>query len=68
MAKKLDADDAKLIRQLYVEGLTMAAIGAKFDISATHVWRIVHGEQHGEHGNCPFCGQRLPDQEGADRG
>lgn len=65
--KKLTDDDVRNIRALYIDGLTMKQIADKFEVTAPHVWRIVHGEQGGEHGNCPFCGQRLPDNGEAAR-
>lgn len=43
-AKKLDESDVLLIRELRAQcGMSYRAIGAKFEVSAMSVWRIVNG-------------------------
>jgi transcriptional regulator with XRE-family HTH domain len=45
--RKLDPEDVILIRELREEGLTMQAIADKFEVSKTHVSKIVNGKVWG---------------------
>ena len=40
--RKLEPEDVLLIRELRDEGLTMQAIAEKFEVSKTHVSKIVN--------------------------
>jgi len=42
--RKLDPEDVILIRELRKEGLTLESIARKFDVTKTHVSKIVNGK------------------------
>ena len=41
-SRKLDPEDVLLIKALREEGLTLQSIAEKFEVSKTHVHKIVH--------------------------
>lgn len=42
--RKLDPEDVILIRELREEGLTLESIARKFDVTKTHVSKIISGK------------------------
>ena len=42
--RKLDPEDVILIRELRKEGLTLESIARKFEVTKTHVSKIVNGK------------------------
>jgi len=42
--RKLDPEDVILIRELRKEGLTLESIAHKFEVTKTHVSKIVNGK------------------------
>jgi plasmid maintenance system antidote protein VapI len=45
--RKLDPEDVILIRELRKEGLTLQTIANKFEVTKTHVSKIVNGKVWG---------------------
>jgi DNA invertase Pin-like site-specific DNA recombinase len=45
--RKIDPEDVLLIQELYREGLGSQEIADKFEVSRTHVWRIVNKKAWG---------------------
>jgi len=42
--RKLDPEDVILIRELRKEGLTLESIARKFEVTKTHISKIVNGK------------------------